>query len=347
MKGGNSFGINSASFGNIIIALNMFKYYIKVDYIDGTENETNNGIYYFIFELTGKNGIVTQLGLNASIIQNGNLDISMSKTLLDLQLNRDIYECTLVGKAYKKNGKSSDLTFIEDSGINAELKIRTQNNAFPKFILVLKPESEDHNPKFPGAFDRTGSTTRELPLRENNEITFVSNNQDNTLDSWSEPDQNDMKEEIVKMIDNNKKLVSNYRENQSDIDKEALVDNQVKLLTLLCDRKFNLEDNDLLIYLFTILENEKNFILNLNDDDKSAMLYVRAIKSIRKLINDKIEHKKIDPKIIEEQKKEEGEKQKKKDEEEEEKQREEEEKQREESKKQREESKKQREEQKK
>ena len=56
MKGGESFGINNTSFGNIIIALNMFKYYIKVDYTE-KKDSPENGVYYFIFNLNEGNNL--------------------------------------------------------------------------------------------------------------------------------------------------------------------------------------------------------------------------------------------------------------------------------------------------
>ena len=47
MKGGESFGINNMSFGNIIIALNNYKFYIKLQYTNSDQEETpKSGIYY-------------------------------------------------------------------------------------------------------------------------------------------------------------------------------------------------------------------------------------------------------------------------------------------------------------
>ena len=133
MKGGDSFGMNNATFGNIIIALNMFKYYIKVQYSNDSEKD-KNGVYFFIFDLN-ENNFVTSYGLTNDILVNGNLDIRNSKSFLDLGINQKKYEALLSGKAYKKIGES-DL-FNEESGIDSTLKINIKENEIPYITLLL------------------------------------------------------------------------------------------------------------------------------------------------------------------------------------------------------------------
>ena len=134
MKGGESFGINNMSFGNIIIALNNYKFYIKLQYTNSDQEETpKSGIYYFVFDLK-KNNMVTSFGLPDKILVDGNLDTNISKTSLDIGLNNGVLKLYLDGKAYKNTNNT--ITFNEDDGLNSNLQIFDSKTG-PQYILTF------------------------------------------------------------------------------------------------------------------------------------------------------------------------------------------------------------------
>ena len=157
MKGGNSFNINSVSFGNIVLALNNYKFYIKLNYKDSTDiDNTNgkNGIYYFIFDLKN-NQMISSYGLTNKIIVNGNLDIRNSKTFLDMNLNSENqYELILNGKAYKSisdtTNNTDEIEFDENDGIQSTLQMFLSENEIPNYILSLGLKPDQLPKELPG-----------------------------------------------------------------------------------------------------------------------------------------------------------------------------------------------------
>ena len=155
MKGGESFGINNMSFGNIIIALNNYKFYIKLQYTNSDQEETpKSGIYYFVFDLK-KNNMVTSFGLPDKILVDGNLDTNISKTSLDIGLNNGVLKLYLDGKAYKNTNNT--ITFNEDDGLNSNLQIFDSKTG-PQYILTFvtaqeKEEKYWENKGPPNEFD--------------------------------------------------------------------------------------------------------------------------------------------------------------------------------------------------
>lgn len=132
MRGGENFGINNVSYGNIIIALNSFKYYIKLKYKDITDN-AKSGIYYFVFDINNNNQLASSFGLTNSLIVNGNINNRESKTFLDLSLGKDKqFSLSLKGNAYKST--NSD-TLNEIDGIPSVLVIGIKKNEIPTFTL--------------------------------------------------------------------------------------------------------------------------------------------------------------------------------------------------------------------
>ena len=135
MIGGNSFGVNNASLGNIIIALNMYKFYIKL------KKNDDNKIYYFVFDLNNNNDLVNSFGLTDTILTNGNTPLRNSKTFLDLNGAKEKkFIITLKGIVYNSpissqfSSAGSEIEFIESSGAKGTLK-----------ISVAKKENTDAN----------------------------------------------------------------------------------------------------------------------------------------------------------------------------------------------------------
>jgi len=229
MKGGESFGINNTSFGNIIIALNIFKYYIKVEYKD-VNDTLKNGVYYFIFSLNENNNLVTSFGLTNELIVNGNLDIRNSKTFLDLGVKDSLYNLLLNGSAYKEvSGRRSDqdIDYEIESGIPSTLQIELAQNEIPKYILTLNPVVPKE--KFTGTA--------------------------NTLGEVAGPDQ-----DINSLIETQKQLLNQYNQDKTDINKDNIIENE-KLLFLSINRSIKSLDPAKLEELYTFLIDSNNFIL--------------------------------------------------------------------------------------
>lgn len=231
MKGGESFGINNTSFGNIIIALNMFKYYIKVEYKD-VDDALKNGVYYFTFSLNENNNLVTSFGLTNELIVNGNLDIRNSKTFLDLGIKDSLYNLVLNGLSYKEVSKSrrdqdSDIDFEIESGIPSTLQIELAQNEIPKYILTLNPAAPKE--KFTGTSNTIGNVTG--------------------------PGQ-----DMDSLIQTQKQLLTQYNQDKSDVNKDNLIANE-KLLFLSINSSINSLDEQTLEELYKLLVDSKNFIL--------------------------------------------------------------------------------------
>jgi hypothetical protein len=195
MKGGDSFGINNASYGSIIIALNTFKYYIKLNYKDEKDN-SKSGIYYFIFDITENNELITSFGLTNALIVNGNIDNRNSKTFLDLSLNDQEFSLLLNGNAYKSTTNSNK--FNESSGIPSQLEIGIQTNETPTFRLSLGER------EFPGTSKKIGDTL-DLSNLIDRINKFDEEYKDKTIDNSLKPqqikDQNEIFAAIIKFAD--------------------------------------------------------------------------------------------------------------------------------------------------
>jgi hypothetical protein len=263
MKGGESFGINNTSFGNIIIALNMFKYYIKVDYVEDKDSP-KNGVYYFIFNLNEgeeeedkkkdkkeekkkkkKNNLVTSFGLTNEILVNGNLDIRNSKTFLDLSIKNDLYNLLLNGLAYKQDSERRtelDIVFEIKSGIPSTLQIELAKNEIPKYSLTLNPE------KYPGTANKIGKPK-----------------------SKSENPKT-----IDELIKDQPYLLAEYKKVPSTINKDLLITNEEELF-LSINSSIDSLDVQMLEELYKLLIDSNNFILedeNINSSYNGVLFIV-------------------------------------------------------------------------
>jgi hypothetical protein len=252
MKGGESFGINNISFGNIIIALNNYKFYIKLQYTDESD-EDKNGVYYFIFDLKD-NDIITSYGFTNKILVNGNLDIRNSKTFLDLDLNKSKeYELFLKGKAYKSlDNSTAEISFNEKDGIPSGLEIALAQNEVPKYILTFGIQQKQEIP---------GKGERNLP-------------KECTLD------------DLKTYIKDQKSSIEEYNKDKKDDNKDLVVENQLKLftcITFLIDSM----DTPTITEVYNLLNDTNNLILD--DTNRSSYTGIlsnltRKIKSIDKTI---------------------------------------------------------------
>ena len=253
MKGGESFGINNISLGNIIIALNNYNFYIKLQYTDENDKD-KNGVYYFIFDLKD-NDIITSYGLTNKILVNGNLDIRNSKTFLDLDLNKsNEYELFLKGKAYKSlDDSTAQISFNEKDGIPSGLEIALAQNEVPKYILTFGIQQKQEIP---------GKAERNLPTAC-------------TLD------------ELNTYISDQKSNIQTYNTDKNDLNKDLVLTNQTKLftcITFLIDSM----DTPTITEVYKLLNDTNNLIL---DDSASMSSYTgilanltRKIKTIDKTI---------------------------------------------------------------
>jgi len=252
MKGGESFGINNISFGNIIIALNNYKFYIKLQYTDESD-EDKNGVYYFIFDLKD-NDIITSYGFTNKILVNGNLDIRNSKTFLDLDLNKSKeYELFLKGKAYKSlDNSTAEISFNEKDGIPSGLEIALAQNEVPKYILTFGIQQKQEIP---------GKGERNLP-------------KECTLD------------DLKTYIKDQKSSIEEYNKVKNDTNEKSVVENQPKLftcITFLIDSM----DTPTITEVYNLLNDTNNLILD--DTNRSSYTGIlsnltRKIKSIDKTI---------------------------------------------------------------
>ena len=149
MRGGENFGVNNVSYGNIIVALNTFKYYIKLKYKDSID-DAKSGIYYFVFDINNNNQLTSSFGLTNALIVNGNINNRSSKTFLDLSMGEDKqFSLSLKGNAYKST--NSD-TLNATDGIPSELVIGIKKNEIPTFTLNLN----SYKGIFSGKFNELG-----------------------------------------------------------------------------------------------------------------------------------------------------------------------------------------------
>ena len=255
MKGGESYGINNTSFGNIIIALNMFKYYIKVDYKDDTDS-SKNGVYYFIFNLNENNNLVTSFGLTNEILVNGNLDIRNSKTFLDLSIKNDLYNLILNGLAYKQDSerrREQDIVFEIENGVTSTLQIELGKNEIPKYTLTLNPAAPEE--KFTG----TANTIGKPKSKSANPKT------------------------IDELIKDQTDLLAEYKKDPSPINKGLLITNEEELF-LSINSSIDSLDEQMLEELYKLLIDSNNFILedeNINSS-YNGVLFIVSKKYPRK-----------------------------------------------------------------